>query len=160
MKFQKWWSLALCFATLGMAGCSGTTPDNLGVENGRLAPCPSSPNCVSTQAEDPAHSIDPLAYTGSVEEAQTQILAILQSMERVAIVRNEPGYIHAEARSRIFRFVDDVEFTFDETAKLIHFRSAARLGQGDGGVNRNRMQGIVDAFLERTAVRTTVSRAG
>lgn len=92
MKFQKWWSLALCFATLGMAGCSGTTPDNLGVENGRLAPCPSSPNCVSTQAEDPAHSIDPLAYTGSVEEAQTQILAILQSMERVAIVRNEPGY--------------------------------------------------------------------
>jgi uncharacterized protein (DUF1499 family) len=154
MKFQKWWSLALCFATLGMVGCSGATPDNLGVENGRLAPCPSSPNCVSTQAEDPEHRIEPLAYTGRVEEAQAQILAILQSMERITVVQNEPGYIHAEARSRIFRFVDDVEFSFDETAQLIHFRSAARLGHGDGGVNRSRMQGIADAFLEQAAVRT------
>lgn len=146
MKFRMWWSLALCFATLGTVGCSGTMPANLGVDNGRLAPCPSSPNCVSTQAEDDDHGMEPLVYTGSVEKAQAQILAILEGMERVTIVTNELGYIHAEARSRIFRFVDDVEFYFDESAKLIHFRSAARLGHGDGGVNRSRMQDISRAF--------------
>jgi uncharacterized protein (DUF1499 family) len=150
MKFQKWWSLALCFATFGTVGCSGNIPDNLGTENGRLAACPSSPNCVSTQAEDDEHKMEPLTYTGRAEEAQAQILAILESMERVTIVRNESGYIHAEARSRLFRFVDDVEFTFDETATLIHFRSASRLGYGDGGVNRNRMQSIADAFAEQS----------
>jgi uncharacterized protein (DUF1499 family) len=149
MKFQKWWSLALCFATFGMVGCSGNVPDNLGVENGRLAACPSSPNCVSTQAEDDIHKMEPLTYAGSAEEAQARILAILQSMDRVTIVRNEPGYIHAEARSRLFRFVDDVEFALDPAANLIHFRSAARLGYGDGGVNRNRMQSIADAFTEQ-----------
>jgi uncharacterized protein (DUF1499 family) len=90
--------------------------------------------------------MDPLAYTGSVEEAQAQILAILEGTERVTLVTNEPGYIHAEARSRIFRYVDDVEFYFDESANLIHFRSAARLGQSDLGVNRERMQSIADAF--------------
>ena len=146
MKFQRWWSLALCFVTLGLAGCSGTMPTNLGVENGRLAECPSSPNCVSTQAEDDEHRMDPLAYTGSVEEAQAQILAILEGTERVTLVTNEPGYIHAEARSRVFRFVDDVEFYFDESASLIHFRSASRLGQSDLGVNRDRMDSIVSAF--------------
>jgi uncharacterized protein (DUF1499 family) len=148
MKVQKLWSLVLCFVTFGMAGCSGNIPDNLGVENGRLAACPSSPNCVSTQAEDDEHKMEPLAYTSSMEEAQAQILAILQSTERTTVIRNESGYIHAEGRSRIFRFVDDVEFYFDDSAKRIHFRSAARLGHGDGGVNRNRMQSIADAFSQ------------
>jgi len=148
MKVQKLWSLVLCFVTFGMVGCSGSVPDNLGVENGRLAACPSSPNCVSTQAEDDAHKMEPLSYTGSVQDAQARILAILQSTERTTVVRDEPGYIHAEGRSRIFRFVDDVEFYFDDNAKLIHFRSAARLGQGDGGVNRTRMQSIADAFSQ------------
>ncbi|MBX2997641.1 MAG: DUF1499 domain-containing protein [Caldilineaceae bacterium] len=148
MTVQKWWSLVLCFATFGMVGCSGSVPDNLGVENGRLAACPSSPNCVSTQAEDDEHKMEPLVYSSSVQDAQAQILAILEAMERMTVVRNEPGYIHAEGRSRIFRFVDDVEFYFDDSAKLIHFRSAARLGQGDGGVNRARMQSIADAFSQ------------
>lgn len=151
MKFQKWWSLALCLATFGMVGCSGTMPDNLGVDNGRLAACPSSPNCVSTQAEDAEHQMAPLVYEGSMEEAQARILSILQSMERVMIIKNESGYIHAEARSRTFGFVDDVEFYFDESASVIHFRSASRLGQGDGGVNRSRMQRIVSAFEEQAS---------
>ncbi|MCB0114697.1 MAG: DUF1499 domain-containing protein [Caldilineaceae bacterium] len=148
MKLGKTWSLLLCLVTFGLAGCSGERPDNLGVVNGQLAACPDSPNCVSTQATDDEHRMDPLAFSGEVAEAQARILSILQGMDRVTLITDEPGYIHAEARSRTFRFVDDVEFHFDTDTQLIHFRSASRLGYSDMGVNRNRMQEIADAFNE------------
>ena len=51
-------------------GCSGSRPANLGVTDGMLAPCPPSPNCVSTQSEDKARSLTPIAYTSSQEEAK------------------------------------------------------------------------------------------
>jgi uncharacterized protein (DUF1499 family) len=38
--------------------------------------------------------------------------------------------------------VDDVEFVFDDESKTIHFRSASRIGYGDYGVNRDRMEAI------------------
>ncbi|MAT95807.1 MAG: hypothetical protein CL608_01470 [Anaerolineaceae bacterium] len=121
-------------------------PDNLGVENGRLAPCPSSPNCVSTQATDEEHGIAPIAYAGETSAAHATILAILQADPQFTIITNTPTYIHAEARSSLWKFIDDVEFFFDEADSLIHFRSAARLGYGDAGVNRQRMEEIRRAF--------------
>ena len=148
MKLNKTWSVLLCFLTFGLAGCSGEVPDNLGVVSGQLAACPDSPNCVSTQATDAEHSMEPLVFTGEVAEAQARILSILEGMERITVITDEPGYIHVEARSRTFRFVDDVEFYFDAEAQLIHFRSASRLGHSDMGVKRNRMQEISDAFQE------------
>lgn len=148
MKLNKTWSVLLCFLTFGLAGCSGERPDNLGVVNGQLAACPDSPNCVSTYATDAEHSIDPLVFTGEVAEAQARILSILEGMERITLITDEPGYVHVEARSRTFRFVDDVEFYFDQEAQLIHFRSASRLGHSDMGVNRNRMQEISEAYQE------------
>jgi uncharacterized protein (DUF1499 family) len=38
--------------------------------------------------------------------------------------------------------VDDVEFRFDEATHTIHFRSAARSGHYDFGVNRKRMEDL------------------
>lgn len=121
-------------------------PNNLGVENGRLAPCPDSPNCVSTQATDEGHSIAPIAYDGETAVAQATILAILQADPHFSIITNTPTYIHAEARSELWKFIDDVEFFFDEADGLIHFRSASRLGYGDGGINRRRMEEIRTEF--------------
>lgn len=121
-------------------------PDNLGVENGRLAPCPNSPNCVSTQATDEEHGIAPIAYNGETAVAQATILAILQADPQFSIVSNTPTYIHAEARTAVWQFIDDVEFFFDEADSLIHFRSASRLGYGDGGINRRRMEEIRTEF--------------
>lgn len=125
-------------------------PDNLGVTNGRLAPCPDSPNCVSTFATDEMHGMEPMGYEGETAVAQTALLTALNSLPRITIVRNEPGYIHAEARSALWGFVDDVEFAFDETAGLIHFRSASRLGYGDMGVNRTRLETIRATFESST----------
>ena len=125
-----------------IAGCSGVPPSNLGVRNGRLAPCPPSPNCVSSQSMDREHAVEPLPYTTSRGEAITNLRAIVLNMKRVRIVSETDSYLHAEFTSAIWRFVDDVEFYFDDAAKLIHVRSASRLGKSDFGVNRKRVEEI------------------
>jgi uncharacterized protein (DUF1499 family) len=117
-------------------------PNNLGVENGRLSPCPDSPNCVSTQATGELHGIEPIVYDGETAVAQSKILAILEADPSITLISQTPTYIHAEARSSLWRFIDDVEFFFDEADSLIHFRSASRLGYGDAGVNRQRMEAL------------------
>ena len=121
-------------------------PSNLGTVDGRLAPCPNSPNCVSTLATDEQHGIAPIPYTEETTVAHNAILVSLQANPRFTVITNTPTYIHAEARSDLWKFIDDVELYFDEADGLIHFRSAARLGYGDAGVNRQRMEEIRTAF--------------
>jgi uncharacterized protein (DUF1499 family) len=91
--------------------------------------------------------MDPIPYQGTREEAWARLLRVLRTHPRTRIVEEEPGYLHAECRSLIFRFVDDVELEIDDEARQIHFRSASRLGRSDFGVNRKRMEGIRRAFL-------------
>jgi uncharacterized protein (DUF1499 family) len=129
-----------------IVGCSGTRPSTLGVKDGRLAPCPNSPNCVSTQSADAKHGIDPITYTTSTEEARNRLEEIVRAMPRTKIVRLEDDYMHLECTSRLFRFVDDVEFWFDDANKVIHCRSASRKGYSDLGVNRKRVEQIREQF--------------
>ncbi len=119
-------------------------PKNLGVTDGQLAKCPRTPNCVSTQAatDDRMHYIEPIRFEGDVATAKANLLQIVNGMERTKIITEADDYLHIEFRSQIMRFIDDVEFYIDGDAGLIHFRSAARLGVGDGGVNRRRMESI------------------
>jgi len=112
----------------------------------RLAPCPRTPNCVSTQAPPGPQHIEPIRYTGSLEAARERLLRVLREHPRTTLVREEPDYLKAECRSAFFRFVDDVEFVFEDAGKWIHFRSASRLGRKDFGVNRKRMEEIRRAF--------------
>ncbi len=121
-------------------------PTNLGVHDGRLAPCPDRPNCVCTQAADDAHRIEPLIYDGTPEEALARLRAALATLPRTRIVTETPDYLHAECTSLVFRFVDDVEFLIDRERKAIHFRSASRVGYSDLGVNRRRMERLRQAF--------------
>jgi uncharacterized protein (DUF1499 family) len=135
-----------CLLPLLMLGCSGTRPSSLGVKEGKLMPCPDSPNCVSTQSENPRHKIDPLVYTGSINEVRESLERIVGAMPRTNVVQAEKEYIHVECRSRLFGFVDDVEFWFDDENKVVHFRSASRKGYSDLGVNRKRMERIRERF--------------
>jgi uncharacterized protein (DUF1499 family) len=121
-------------------GCTGVRPANLGVKDGKLAPCPSSPNCVSSQSSEITHAIEPLFFTGTVTGAHAALRTVILSMKRSQIITDTDSYIHAEFTSAIFRFVDDVEFWFDENAKVIHVRSASRIGHSDLGVNRERVE--------------------
>jgi uncharacterized protein (DUF1499 family) len=108
----------------------------------RLDPCPSSPNCVSTQALDEGHAIAPFRYRKSRAEAKEALKEALRSLSRTQLVEEDEAYLHYEVTSLLLRFVDDVEFLFDDEAKTIHFRSASRTGYGDLGVNRNRMEQV------------------
>ncbi len=115
-------------------------------EPDRLAPCPDSPNCVSSLSEDPDHRIEPLRYASSAEVARDLLLRVLHSLPRVRIVTNEPNYVHAEFVSAVFRFVDDAEFKFVEQDKTIQVRSASRVGHYDFGANRRRIEEIRKLF--------------
>ena len=113
-----------------------------------LPPCPSTPNCVSTQATSAVHAIAPIAYRGSAEAAMARIVAIVEAMPRARIVERKPMSMRVEFRTRLFRFVDDVMFEIDEAKKTIEFRSASRVGRNDLGVNRKRMETIRARFAE------------
>ncbi len=122
------------------------TPPGLGVNEGRLAACPPTPNCVTTQSGNADQLMPAISYTITQEEAATRLLQIVNGMDRTQIITSRPDYIHATFRSLVWGFVDDIEFFIDPDAKLIHFRAAARLGRSDAGVNRARMEEISQAF--------------
>lgn len=113
-------------------------PGNLGVHDGRLAPCRRTPNCVSSQADpaDREHYIAPLAYSGTIAELRRAI----ERLPRVTVLREEPAYLYAEFRTPLMRYVDDVEFL--KAGAVLHVRSASRLGRRDFGVNRRRVEQI------------------
>jgi uncharacterized protein (DUF1499 family) len=124
---------------------SGTRPDNLGVHDGRLAPPKPTPNNVNSQVDknaDPAHYIEPLRYAGDVRQAWAALRQVIDGMQRVKVVKSEANYLYAEFSSKLMGYVDDTEFYLDEKAGVIHVRSASRLGSGDYGVNRERIESI------------------
>ena len=124
---------------------SGTRPDNLGVHDGRLAPPKLTPNNVNSQVDknaDPGHYIEPLRYAGDARQAWAALRQVIDGMQRVKVVKSEPNYIYAEFSTKLMGYVDDTEFYLDENAGVIHVRSASRLGIGDFGVNRERIESI------------------
>ncbi len=120
----------------------GKRPADLGVRNGNLKAPPSSPNAVSSQATSGDHQIAPLAYKGSQEQAMKALKAIIESTPNTRIVETKPDYLYAEYASALIGFVDDVEFYFPPNGKIIHVRSASRLGYSDLGANRKRIEAI------------------
>ena len=92
--------------------------------------------------------MDPLPFAGPAEEALLRVRKAVEKLPRTTLVRAEPGYLHFEVRSLVFRFVDDLEFLVDQEQQVIHFRSASRAGYSDMGVNRRRMERIAKLFNE------------
>ena len=130
----------------GINGCSGNRPENLGLKNNQLAPCPESPNCVLSQQSDEKHRIQPIHYDVTLEVAKESLSQVILSLESARIITQNEVYWHVEFTSRWLRFVDDVEFYFVESEALIHLRSASRLGYNDYGVNRKRVENIRTRF--------------
>ena len=126
--------------------CTGNKPVNIGVGDGKLTPCPDSPNCVSSQENESKQRIEPLIYKGTQKEAKERLLSVVKGIERSKIVTDDNSYVHVEFTSALFRFVDDGEFLFDDKEKKIQMRSAARSGYYDFGVNRRRMEAVRSGF--------------
>lgn len=130
-----------------LAACAGERPADLGVRNGSLAACPSSPNCVSSQAADEGHRIAPLAFSGDPAAAFARLKQLLLSRGDTNIIEDTPDYLRVELHTRLF--VDDGEFLLDRSGRVIHVRSASRLGYSDLGKNRSRLEEIRNSFTEK-----------
>ena len=116
--------------------CAGDTPENLGVYDHKLAPCPNSPNCVSSFDTKAPHSIKP------IKADLEKIEKTLASLNNANIVNRSNNYMRAEFKSRLMGYVDDVEFLYDEIENISHVRSASRVGYSDLGTNRRRVEKI------------------
>lgn len=138
MKYVFWAVVALAalgvgaFVYLGQASQDGAA---VGLADGRLAPCPSSPNCVSSEAEAPdEQKVDPLPV-----DVWARLPAAIAEMGGV-VTRQEPRYLAAEFTSDLFQFVDDLEVRLTEDG--VHVRSASRVGYSDRGVNSERVAAL------------------
>lgn len=151
------WSIVLAPALGVLAGqaglLGGVAPKDLGVRDGRLKPPARTPNSVSSQARLHAGhpfalqaQIEPIRYQGDAQAAMQRLAGVLVRWPRTTLVLEQPGYLRAECRTRWLRFTDDLEFLLDEPAKVIHVRSASRLGRKDFGVNRQRVEAIRARF--------------
>jgi uncharacterized protein (DUF1499 family) len=127
-----------------MIGLFGQRSKAGGVVDGRLTACPVSPNSVSSvaPASDKTHFIEPVRFSGFAGDAWRRLCDAVATQSRVRIVERRDTYLHAEFRTAVLRFVDDVEFLLDTAQQVIHIRSASRLGRSDFGVNRRRIEAI------------------
>jgi uncharacterized protein (DUF1499 family) len=120
-----------------MFNFTGTRPSNLGVEDGKLAACPGSPNCVNSQSDDPQAKISPLPGVTVAE-----LKKVVTSMVGATVIEEKDNYLYAEFKSKLMGYVDDVEFYLDLSTNSVQVRSASRLGKSDLGVNRKRIEEI------------------
>jgi len=124
-----------------LTGCGGSSKaKQVGLLDYKLRDCPDSPNCVSSQATESAKQVGPFQLTMEPAEAWLKVKQTIPALARTQIVFDTSNYIHAECRSAVFGFIDDLELQLQPEQKQIAIRSAARLGYYDFGVNRARVE--------------------
>jgi uncharacterized protein (DUF1499 family) len=136
-----------------LISCSTMKPQSLGIYDGRLTPCPASPNCVCSDDTQAGHAIEPYHLAVKPQEAWKTLVAVVTALPRTEIVVMTPDYLRAESQSLIFRFVDDVEFHLQPEKLIIGVRSASRLGYWDLGVNRRRIEHIRELLRSHGVVK-------
>tara|TARA_R110002072_G_scaffold94299_1_gene208429 strand:- start:5129 stop:5632 length:504 start_codon:yes stop_codon:yes gene_type:complete len=136
-----------------LSACGSNRPTDIGVTNGKLLPCPESPNCVSSRSNNQIHAIKAIHFKKPINQAEA-IIAVkeaLLSLPKIEIITETETYLYAEATSKIMRFVDDVEFLFPNEGmiKEVHVRSASRSGYRDFNVNRERIESVRAQLIEK-----------
>ena len=155
MLILKWVVIVLLVVAVGAIGAGqaglfrGTAPNDLGVRDGRLKPPSNTDNSVTSQAAlYPDHpqraysDLAPLPLRGDGPATLAKIKAVVAAMDGAQVVKSDPDYLYAQYTTRLMKFVDDVEFWYDPTARVIQVRSASRVGKGDMGVNRKRIEAV------------------
>lgn len=129
---------AVGFFVLGLMSQNGSAP---GLVDGRLSPCPDSPNCVSSEEGTAPQAVtEPLPL-----EAWDKLPDVIAS-KGGTVTSETKDYISAEFTSAVFGFVDDVEFS--RSNDVVHLRSASRVGYSDAGANAARVAELRQALAE------------
>ena len=130
----------VCFGSLGACASNPTAAGDGEITDSRIKPCPATPNCVSSDATGGLHGIEPLAIRGDPEASWATLVQTLEADPAYRIIEKTDRFIAAEARTAVLRFVDDVTFELRAEVGEIAMRSASRIGIGDFGANRRRLE--------------------
>lgn len=139
----------LTFSMLALIVKNNITPTHLGATNGSLARLPRTPNGVSSQTSDIRKKVHPFPFNQNLTESKNSLKIILQNFEGMDIIHESKNYIHVISTSKTMRFHDDIEFFFDERSKVVHFRSASRIGYSDMNANKNRYERLRKEYLKQ-----------
>ena len=155
MFIVKWFFIVVAVVVVGAIGAGqlglfqSSAPTDIGVRDGRLKPPSSTDNSVTSQAalypDHPQRSystIAPLALRGDGPATLAKIKTIVEAMPGARVVSSQPDYLYAQYTTPLMKYVDDVEFWFDPAAQVVQVRSASRVGKGDLGVNRKRVEAV------------------
>lgn len=142
--FSRFNLISLVFF-LSAFSCSSQAPNTIGLKDGKLRPCPDTPNCVSSEHHDKKSYVQPLIFQGTPEIAWQALNTAVTDIGG-KIEQNDYPYLWATFQSRIFRFVDDLECRMDGANQAIHLRSASRVGYSDLGVNKRRVEKLRSRF--------------
>lgn len=143
------WLLAA--VVLALCACSRNEVTT-GIVDGRLSPCPKSPNCVSSDATDEKHRVQPYRLKAAPQQVWHGLQNVLAAEPRTRLIAVNEHYMHVEVESAVMRFVDDTEFLLIPDEQIIAVRSAARTGYSDLGVNRKRIERIREALRSRDLI--------
>ena len=142
-------ALLLTLTLLALLVKNNITPTNLGMTNGSFARLPRTPNAISSQTSDLRKKVDPFPFNQNLTESKNSLKIILATFKGMDILHESKNYIHAVSTSATMHFHDDIEFFFDERSKVVHFRSASRIGYSDMNANKKRYELLRKDYLKQ-----------
>lgn len=127
---------------------NNTVPSYIGVEEGKLAPMPSTPNAVSSQTDDSEKRVESISFDDA-DKAKKRVMAVLNKMTGNEVITDEGDYMHVVFTTPTMKFHDDVELYFDTENGVLHYRSQSRTGYSDKGLNRARYNEFVSLYQQQ-----------
>ncbi len=77
-----------------------------------------------------------------VNKAFTKAAKLIGETPRTKIIETTNSYLHAEATTKWMHYVDDLELKALPSKSSIQVRSESRVGIGDNGVNKRRVDDL------------------
>jgi len=122
-------------------------PGHIGLVDGKFSEMPNKDNAVSSQTKNKSKFVDPLPVLENIENSKAILMKIIETYGNGKVVVNNHNYIHVVFTTDKMKYHDDVEFYFDESENVIHYRSESRIGSSDLGLNRKRYEEISKLYL-------------
>jgi uncharacterized protein (DUF1499 family) len=144
------WSIIVMSITL--FSCAGQKPEDVGVFDNKFSPCPGSPNCVSSDANDKSHFVNVFKLNRDLENNWQAVHDTVSSLMRTKVITFDEQYIHAECSSAVFGFVDDLQLHLRNEGETVAIKSEARLGYSDLGVNKSRVRNLRELLLKNNII--------
>ncbi len=137
--------ILLYLGTFAYLAIKSRNPGEIGLAAGKLRPCPGTPNCVCSEDPDRRWQVPPINFRGDAAAAWSAAKKAVAGLGG-RLEKESDGYLWATFQTKFWHFVDDLELRLDRERGVIDVRSGARVGKGDFGVNRKRVEALRAQF--------------